>query len=208
MYETLDDTLSPPPHYTVNPEAIYCSDSIAISTPATNIDAIWLCELAGRIQNLICMNGFLLRGAILTGQLYHSGNTIFGPAIVDAVSKDKSGGSPIILVDQSTLDIFCLADSNEDKEIVAIRKKQLISEDNSELPHIDPFWQTKAHINQETIRPETKFEIDCWRRLITSGLHSKSSETHKKYAWMAEKFNKSLCNQKSKIAPIFHETLN
>ena len=36
-----------PPDYVVKPEAIYFSDTIVISTVATNIDAIWLCEAAG-----------------------------------------------------------------------------------------------------------------------------------------------------------------
>lgn len=190
------------PHYIVNPEAIYCSDSIAISTPATNIDAIWLCQLAAQIQNLVCMHGFLLRGAIVTGQLYHSGNTIFGPAIVDAVSKDISGAPPIILIDDSTLEIFCEANTSSDSEIISIRKQQLISEDNSEMRYIDPFWKTKSHTTQETINNQTKIEIQCWRNLITTGLKSKNLKISSKYKWMAEKFNKALCNKKSNINSI------
>ena len=66
------------PDYVVKPEAIYCSDSVVISTPTTNVDAIWLCEAAARIQSRVCYHGFLVRGAITTGDVYHSGNTLFG----------------------------------------------------------------------------------------------------------------------------------
>ena len=51
--------------YIVTPRAEHFSDCIAISTPATNVDAIWLCQAAAEMQNLLVRRGFLSRGAIL-----------------------------------------------------------------------------------------------------------------------------------------------
>ena len=136
------------PDYIVKPEAIYCSDSIGISTPPTNVDAIWLCEAAARIQNRLCYYGFLLRGAITTGDVYHSGNTLFGPAIASAVKLEKSGNPPVILVSGETLTHFRYAATEEDKEIIKIREYQLIGLKESPAPYIDPFWITKIGTNQ------------------------------------------------------------
>lgn len=188
--------------YIVNPELIYCSDSLIISTPATNIDAIWLFEAAARIQNGMCAHGFLLRGAIVTGNLYHSGNTIFGPAIVDAVAKDKSGGAPVIVIDELSLKYFCLASTDEDEQIVNIRKHQLVAEDDYEAPYIDPFWISKIAVDQEIIHPEIRINLDYWRTLIESGLKNKSTNILEKYTWMANRFNKVICNKASDIKPI------
>lgn len=49
------------PDYVVNPEAIYFSDAIVVSTPATNVDAIWLCQAAAMIQNFRTSSVILTR---------------------------------------------------------------------------------------------------------------------------------------------------
>ncbi|WP_374557446.1 hypothetical protein [Aquitalea pelogenes] len=188
--------------YIVIPEVIYCSDSLVISTPATNIDAMWLFEAAARIQNSICAHGFLLRGAIVTGNLYHSGNTIFGPAIVDAVAKDKPGSAPVIVIDENSLNCFCLASSDEDKEIVKIRRHQLVAEDDHDSPYIDPFWMSKIAANQTSLNFQTRINLDCWRTLIETGLKNSSANVVEKYRWMANRFNKVICNKASNIKPI------
>ena len=126
------------PTYVVKPEAIYCSDSIIVSTPATCVDAIWLCEAAARIQTGISSHGFLIRGGITTGSLYHSGNTIFGPAIVEAAAMDVNGGMPRINVSEKTLEHFRSPESDEDPEIVSIRERQLIAIED-ERAHIEHF---------------------------------------------------------------------
>ncbi|WP_273271284.1 hypothetical protein, partial [Methylophaga sp.] len=189
-------------NYIVNPEVIYCSDSIIISTRASNIDAMWLFEAAARIQNGICAHGFLLRGGITTGNLYHSGNTIFGPAIVDAVSKDKTGSPPVVVIDNTTLDYFERANSDEDREIIKIRKYQLVAEDDSDSPYIDPFWMSKIHANQQNVHFETRVNIDCWRNLIESGLRNKNINVRLKYTWLANRFNKVISNKASDFKPI------
>ena len=190
------------PTYTVTPKAIYCSDSIVISTPATKIDAIWLCEAAARIQNGMCTHGFLVRGSIVTGQLYHSGNTIFGSAITKAVKLDKHGNPPVIVIANETLDIFRLAVSEDDKAIVKIRENQLIAHENSAMPFIDPFWLSKIHTNQPAISPSTKNNIESWRSLIQMGLREKDPKVVDKYSWMATRFNQVLSNKISAITPI------
>jgi hypothetical protein len=94
------------PDYVVNPETIYFSDAIVISTPSTNLDAIWLCQAAAMIQNQMCLHGFLVRGSIVTGDVYHSENTLFGPAIAEAVALEKPRSPPVIVVSSETQSVF------------------------------------------------------------------------------------------------------
>jgi hypothetical protein len=191
------------PDYVVKPEAIYFSDAIVISTPSTNVDAIWLCEAAARIQNHICHHGFLVRGSIVTGEIYHSGNTIFGPAIAKAVALDKSGNPPVILVSDETLKSFRHALSDEDKEIVKIRECQLIAYEESSRPYIDPFRLSQIRTNQHSIHPRTRRNIERWRSLIETGLRNREPGIQRKYLWVARRFNHCLCDKTSAIDRIF-----
>lgn len=200
-----DPTTGVVPDYVVTPQATYCSDSIIISTPPTTIDAIWLCEAAARIQNSICHLGFLLRGGIATGLVYHSQNTIFGPAITKAAAMEKEVSWPVIAIASETHQIFHEAATAEDQEIVFIRSKQLISSANAEKPFVDPFWILKIQCMQPTLNPHTNIQIESWRGLLEHGLHSKIPKVRKKYEWAARHFNLSLCGHSSRVRPILIE---
>ncbi len=170
--------------------------------PPTNVDAIWLCEAAAMIQNEICRHGFLIRGALVTGEVYHSGNTIFGPAIAKAVVLEKSGIPPVVVVSDETLTSFRHAKSEGDREIVKIREYQLIAHDDSPLPFVDPFWLTKIHADQPSFHERTRENIECWRKLTESGLKHSDPGVRQKYSWMARRFNACLANKVSAIPPI------
>jgi hypothetical protein len=190
------------PDYVVKPEAIYFSDAIIISTPPTNVDAIWLCQAAAMIQNQICEHSFLVRGSIVTGEIYHSGNTIFGPAVAKAVALEKSGIPPVVVVSEETLRCFRHATSDQDREIVKIREYQLIAHEDSLLPFVDPFWLTQIHTNQPSIHERTRKNIESWRKLIEGGLKRSDSSVRQKYSWTARRFNLCLASKASAISPI------
>lgn len=205
--KSIDPSLPDPetgqiPDYVIRSEATYCSDSIIISTPATTIDAIWLCEAAARIQNGLCQNGFALRGAIGTGDLYHSGNTIFGSAIVNAVAIEKSGLPPVIAISPETMESFHHATSPEDQEIINTRSQQLISHHECTKPFIDPFWILKCHSTQPVMHVRNRVMVEYWRSLIEHGLNHHDLQVVEKYRWLANHFNYSLCRRTDFIQPI------
>jgi hypothetical protein len=187
-------------YYVVNPEIIYCSDSIIVSTPATNVDAIWLCAAAAKIQNFIALNGFIMRGAIVSDDIYHSGNTIFGPGITKAAALDKSDEPPAIVVSEETLKIFMASDSDKDEEISRIRKQQLIYQEGNNN-YIDPYYQLKFAINGN-LDQKTSSIIESWRNLIEIGLRNEKVKISTKYDWLAKHFNQTFCNRKKIIPPI------
>jgi hypothetical protein len=199
---TPDPTTGQVPDYVITPEATYCSDSIIISLPSTNTGAVWLCEAAARLQNQICFSGFLLRGAIVTGDVYHSGNTIFGPAIVEAVHLEHDAAVPSIILSEESYEIFHYSETPDDAEIVKIRSRQLISNYRSKQAFIDPFWLLKCHVQQPIVHPHSRLSIDTWRSRIEHGLMNKNPRIYSKYLWVAELFNHSLCNNISNIRPI------
>lgn len=129
--------------YTVTPRAEHFSDCIVVSTPATNVDAIWLCEAGAAIQNLLARRGFLSRGAICTGLLHHSEEALFGPALANAVSTEQSTKLPRIEVSSKTYDIFRIADTETDREIVRARENQLLVKTDAGPVWLDPFHYLK-----------------------------------------------------------------
>lgn len=187
-------------YYVVAPEIIYCSDSIIVSTPSTNVDAIWLCDAAVKIQNFVAFNGFIMRGAIVSDNLYHSGNTIFGPAIAKAVALDKPGAPPGIIVSKETLEIFMASDNDKDEEISRIRKQQLIYQVDQNN-YIDPYSRLKFATDGNLDR-QSSSAIESWRNLIERGLKIKNPKINSKYDWLAKHFNQTFCNRKNSIQPI------
>lgn len=187
-------------YYVVKPEIIYCSDSIIVSTPATNIDAIWLCDAAVNIQNFIAHNGFIMRGGVATDKLYHSDNTIFGPAITKAVALDRPNEPPAIIVSDETLKFFMEPTDGTGKEISKIRKQQLIFQENQKN-YIDPYCRLKlavdGNLDQKSYRA-----IESWRNIIENGTKNRNPRISIKYDWLAKRFNQAFCNKKNNILPI------
>ena len=189
--------------YLVTPRAEHFSDCLVISVPATNVDAIWLCQAAAEIQNMLVRRGFLSRGAICTGPLHHSTASVFGPAFVQAVNREKSTVQPRIEVSEETLKFFRQANDAEDEEICRIREAQLLVFDDNKL-WIDPFHNLKFFATHESA-PDNKdivLTVDAWRKVLMRGLQIKCAKVRKKYIWMSRRFNLSLCQRSGWISEI------
>jgi hypothetical protein len=63
---------------------------------------LWDCDYA---THMLIERGFLCRGGIAVGDLYHKGNLIFGPAYLDALAMEKAADVPIVIFDQQLFDI-------------------------------------------------------------------------------------------------------
>jgi len=77
-----------------------------------------------------------------------------------------------------------------------------VVEDDQDAPYIDPFWMSKISANQASTHVNTRINLDCWRYLIETGLKDKNTNILGKYVWMANRFNKVICNKASNIKPI------
>src|SRR5690606_10662416 len=93
------------PGITDDVEVSQFSDSIAISVPIGN--GQWVLEEQLRIlTDTACQNGFLLRGGIAKGELFHQGSMLFGPALIAAVNMEKAANYPRIILHPSLHDQF------------------------------------------------------------------------------------------------------
>lgn len=83
----------------------YFSDCVAISTEATHKGLFYIIMHAEKIARKWLEMGFLCRGAICLGAVYHDENNIFGPAFIKAyqLEKEKAIYARIIL-DESVRD--------------------------------------------------------------------------------------------------------
>jgi hypothetical protein len=69
-------------------EVVAFSDSLAISTPADLGHTLFFKFLTIVCRGLLT-DGFLTRGGVTVGDLYHKENMIFGPALIDAVELEQ-----------------------------------------------------------------------------------------------------------------------
>jgi hypothetical protein len=69
-------------------EVVTFSDNLAISTPASADYRLFFKFLSIVCRDLLT-EGFLARGGVTLGKLYHRENMIFGPALIDAVNLEQ-----------------------------------------------------------------------------------------------------------------------
>lgn len=84
-------------------EVQYCffSDCFVFSTPASFGPRI--VTAVGEISRQLLEMGFLARGAIVKGKVFHLDNVVFGPALVRAVHIEKATGMPRVVFDRDSI---------------------------------------------------------------------------------------------------------
>jgi len=78
------------------------SDNVAVSYPSEDVESLLL-STAGICRNLL-KQGFLVRGGISMGGLFHHAGIIFGPALIEAVALEAEAKFPRILISRNVLD--------------------------------------------------------------------------------------------------------
>lgn len=85
--------------HTYTPEISNFSDHIVASYPAENFHPPFdspsvriysLIKIAAQFHRVALEQGFLMRGAIVQGGLWHKGNSILGPALIEAVELEET----------------------------------------------------------------------------------------------------------------------
>lgn len=72
------------------PEISSFSDHVAMSLPFSEINILYLIQLASWLHHQALSQGLLMRGAITIGDLYHKGNAIMGRALNEAVKIEEN----------------------------------------------------------------------------------------------------------------------
>ena len=81
------------------------TDNIVVAYPIVDLEAELgerqlgtILMLFAEVQASLAVDGFLLRGAISVGLHYQDQDIAYGPALLEAVDLDKSGGSPRLVI--------------------------------------------------------------------------------------------------------------
>lgn len=91
-------------------EFSFFSDCFAIS--ATPAHAASVCGVAAWACNTLLRNGFLFRGGMVLGDLRHTSQVIFGPALVRAVEIEQARIPPFIVCDVSAVSLCTSLDAS------------------------------------------------------------------------------------------------
>ena len=128
--------------------------------------------------------GILIRGAITRGELFHYGDTIFGPALVEAYElESKIAIYPRIIF---TRDVFWL--ENFHSEIKEISQENIMNnvQIDSDGWHYIDFIQVMTHFSSLS---EYITFIDTVLNLISNFLKKNNINLKLKYGWLNRKIN-------------------
>jgi hypothetical protein len=187
--------------YLIRPIAEHFYDCLVVSVEATNLGAIWLCEVASQIQGIIARRGLLSRGAITNGEMWHRESTIFGPAFIEAVELEKQTEFPRITISNNIYAWFMSSENEEDYEIARVRESQLIAVDSDGTKRVDPFAKVKIYAGSAHLPAHIKSLLDCWARTIKSGLDHPDPKVRNKYEWMACEYDNLIEGKNTAILP-------
>jgi hypothetical protein len=174
-------------------QIIQVSDSLVISRLVKEKGGIYsmLTDCAFAIHLLID-NGFLCRGAIKVGNMYHKDTTLFGDAYIKAYIAESEERLPIIKFDSDLFDI-AKEHSGQEKgyeewEVDLIKKncKELITG----IFYLDYFTDYDDRVGGG--EGDASIHYSKLREIIMSGLQiPKTSNAYEKYRWAADQFNKT-----------------
>lgn len=156
--------------------------------------------------HLLISNGFLCRGAIKCGNMYHKGTTIFGQAYLDAYFAEEKEKLPIVKFDKNLFEVVRQFPGPQNKQIteweVDYIKKDCKMLKNGEY-YLNYFTDYESLVGEEDL---TLMHYEKLRNIIVNGLsQAEKKSVFKKYSWAAKQFN--LTAENYGLKKIKHETL-
>lgn len=163
------------------------SDSIVISYPIAYEACVFhiIIDII-HIQNNLMHMGFLVRGGIEIGLIFHDANIVFGPAMVKAYEiESKKAKYPRIIINNDVLQYGYNNPSNhhtKEQEMEYIN--YLVKQDMDREIYIDNIAQY-----QEFEEDEYDIFLDDVRDIIISGMSVLDDSIKEKYIWLKDYYN-------------------
>ena len=185
--------INPNPDSEYDTQIIQVSDSLIISRKIQEQGGIsrMLTDCSFAIHLLI-NNGFLCRGAIKYGNLYHKDTTIFGQAYLEAFEAEEKVKLPVIKFDTGLFKILELFPgyANVGHETWAI---DFLMENckmlNSGEYYLDYFTDYDKRMGCDLC--ESSIHYSKLRKIIIKGLELKDNGAYLKNLWAANQYNKT-----------------
>ena len=200
LTELKDFFIKPKDHYEIeadrklsaDTQILQVSDSLIISRLIQEQGGIYymLSDCAFAIHLLIS-NGFLCKGTIRFGKMYHKDTTLFGQAYVDAYLAEEDEKLPIVKFDKDLFEIVehfpGPANKGFEKWEIDFIKKNCKQLENGEY-YLDYFtdYDDRVGGGERT----AYFHYSKLRQIIVDGLKlPKENSAYKKYIWASYQFN-------------------
>ena len=162
------------------------SDCFALSLQDKGAkSALLFIKQLGHILQELIKQGYLMRGGVTSGKLYHNNNAIFGESLIQAVELEKDASRmPRIIVSKEVFAKFSLAiESSVSNEL---EKHYILSygDGNEYLNYLYPYWDQGSLGMSDFLALRKKIidELD----------NNKDSDIFQKWLWFANYFNKAI----------------
>ena len=165
-----------------NLQITHFSDSIVISIIRRNASPTQL-KLIIEILIKLLEHRLIARGALVFGELVHTPNFIFGPALVKAASLEKTAEFPRIILDES-LDENPLPTFGGSQITYSVywNNFMYVKTDEGNIKYIDLIGEINKKSNAKDL-------FDILDHIINEGLQHKEEKVIKKYKWLRDKMN-------------------
>lgn len=175
-----------------DPQATQFSDCIVISARPDSGGKAHLISSMLHLCTVLLWNGFLVRGAVTNGQLYHRNGIVYGPALTRAYDLERDEKFPRIVLDKEIARSWGSGEkiSYENGDLLGYFKtwRSLPNDERVFLDFLQPFNTTTFQT------PTTNFvrqSLEPARKLIENGLseHFGDAKIREKYLWFREYYN-------------------
>ncbi|NVO84278.1 hypothetical protein [Hymenobacter terrestris] len=190
-FNNLDDEYSEEAknYLSVDPQSITASDSIILSRRADEKGGIYymLSACADAIHTLI-RHGFLCRGAVVLGDLFHKENLIFGPAYLQAVESEKTANYPIIKFSEN---LFKLANQHPGPANSGDWEEDFIKEHCKQMADGSYYLNYFTDYDSRYGPGEggASIHYENLRKILEQGVANQNPGVFEKYRWAAEQYN-------------------
>lgn len=151
------------------------------------VECFWLS--VWRVCHMLLLRGFLVRGGIVQGAMYHKDNVAFGPALIEAWKLEQIVGHPAVMVSENCG--FANILDSAPKILRKIDGRYFF--DFLKFNHRDPLglYEARDEHTQEILQAN-----ELRRPTIVAGLtkfgpssENRDPKIYAKYRWFAEYFN-------------------
>jgi len=189
-----------------DPQVTQFSDCLAISTRADHEGKSWLISSLGFISMSLLHQGFLLRGGLTIGELYHQGTMVFGPALLKAYElESRCSIYPRIILDPVLSKQWGQGEAYREKDgsLIGHARTWRMSHDGfrffdflQPLGGTPDFWDS-PNLIKNSLTPLRPLLIENMKT------HANNPGIWPKYVWLANYFNDVCTEYKGHgIAPI------
>lgn len=169
------------------------SDCFVLSVEPNRIGESYLISSLQMTINHFLTNGFLVRGAIVQGNIYHEGGMVYGPALISAYDLEQTAKFPRVILQSELVNSLGQNAKTVDKDGALLGEDKQWRTDKDDkvfLEYLQPF-PARPFIPPNIQR--IKALLEPVYNLVTDTLNKEQDEEiKKKHRWLAQYYNSIL----------------